>query len=998
MLRRLFLVFLPSLTASVSYANEASWNCEQNKDSKEWVCVGEKKKAANAEQAAPAIKQEAALAIPPAATPAVEKTYPAPPTPAPESVKPEASAPVQAAEPENTAPVASRQTFIPETATAIPPVTAKPATNPSPAAPVAVQDKPALIAESVEPIQPPPAPKPALAGGKRSGWNCGANRKDANWDCQLLGSEPGATAGTVPVTEQGQTQLAETESPLTGRLLDPAFDSQQEQTFRTLTSQLPYDPWASCNVEQGPKRKFVSTANLRNVTPLDVKSNYAEVYDNEISDYFGNVKMARADQHSSSNIANYDKVSDILELHGDVYYSEDALALHSETATIDLAADQAKLRDVQFITPTAPLRGKAASIYKQSKTLSHYKDVAYTSCRPGNQDWVIHASELEMDKVSGLGTTKNTWIEFKGVPVAYTPYLSFPIDDRRVSGFLSPTFGNTKYSGFNLATPYYWNIAPNYDATLRPRYLTARGALLAGDFRYLTERSKGQATLEYMPNDSTLNTSRYLGSFRDSSQFTPHLSSKIDLNYVSDQTYISTLGSALSFSNYNFLRSYANVNYNNYGFSFTGLADSYQSINSATPTTALPYRRLPQLNLNYAHDFQFMPLHTEIQNEFVDFQHTSNLVDGQRINIRPSISIPLQTASAFFTPKLSLQHTQYALGNGAPGSPAAISRTLPTFSADSGMYLERNVTIADTPLVHTLEPRLFYLYVPYTNQNGYSNSNTPNQTNTNVLNPVFDSALYDFQYNTMFRENSFSGNDRIQDANQITTALTSRLMDDKAGLERLKLNVGEIIYFRDRLVSTPVALANGSIQNIGASTAAYSNLVTELSSELTHQISVTTGVQWNPIQHEIDRGKAAIHFRNQSNEVFNVGYLYRKNPLIPDGSNNITQSDVSFRWPIVKDWYVLGRWQYSLLYDTTQDSFLGLEKENCCWRFRILGRHYMNNYTTATNVAINSSQAVAGSTQNGIFFQIELKGLTGFGDDMDQFLQKSIYGFRTSQK
>ena len=985
MLRRLFLVFLPSLTASFSYANEASWNCEQNKDSKEWVCVGEKKKAVKADE------------TPPAVTGSIEKTYPVKtqPLPAPEPVKPipaervqpVIAEPVQAAKPESPAPVASRQSFVTENAQATPPITAKSAAS----------------AERIPPTAP--APKPALASGTRPGWSCGTNKKDSTWNCQMAGSGANASAVSESVTSTGvagpetegmaQPAAAETRSFWQ---MSPAFGPQQEQIFSTLTSQLPYDPWESCNVDQSKKRNFVSTANLREVTPLDVKSNYAEVYDNEISNYFGNVKMARADQHSTSSTANYDNVSDVLELHGDVYYSEDALAIHSETASLNLAADQAKLRDVQFIAPTTPLRGMAASVYRKSKTLSQYKDVAYTTCRPGNQDWVIHASDLEMDKVSGRGTTKNTWIEFKGVPVVYTPYLSFPIDDRRTSGFLSPSIGNTKYSGLSLMAPYYWNIAPNYDATLRPRYLSARGAMLSGNFRYLTEESKGNVELEYMPNDSTLNTSRYLGAIKNVSKITPDLTSNLDLNYVSDQTYISTLGSALSFANYNYLRSFADVKYNKSGFSFVGMADSYQSINTATPTTALPYRRLPQLDLNYAHDFQSMPLHTEIVNEFVDYQHTNNLVDGQRINTRPSISMPLQTASAFFTPKLSLQHTSYNLSNGAPETPTSISRTLPTFSADSGLYLERNIEIANTSLVHTLEPRLFYLYVPYTNQNTYTNNDTPNSTATNLLNPVFDTGLYDFQYNSMFRENSFSGYDRIQDANQITTALTSRLMDDKSGLERLKLNVGEIIYFRNRLVSVPTTLTNGTIENIGSSTAAVSNLVTELSSELSHQISVTTGLQYNPVLNDVERTKAALHFRNESNQVFNIGYLYRKNPLIPDGSNNITQADASFRVPIAKDWHLLGKWQYSLLYDTTQDSFLGVEKENCCWRIRILGRHYMNNYSNVTNVGVNSTQTVTGATQNGIFFQIELKGLTGFGDDMDQFLQKSIYGFRASQK
>ena len=977
MLPRLFLVFLPSLVASVSHANDASWNCEQNKDSKEWVCVGEKKKLATADPA-PAPPKAEPIKAPTTGTVTIEDMYPA---------KTAETEPVKAANIE-AAPIAKSISPVAVINRNPEPIEAQPVT--ATAAPIqAKPTKPSTIKTPA--AQPLPAAATTTNNSQRSGWSCGSSSKKATWDCQAIGAQTDSTVTAQAVnpiivgTEAVHNNEPETfEKPMMS-LLDPAFNHQQEQIFSTLSSKLPYDPWENCGAGQTKKRNFISSANLREVTPLDVKSNFAEIFDNEISDYSGNVLINRADQHAISHIANYDNVSDVMNLQGDVYYHEDTLALHTEAATINLANDQAKLRNVEFISPTTPLRGWAGSYFRKSKTLSQYTDVAYTTCRPGNQDWVIHASELEMDKVTGQGTTKNTWIEFKGIPVIYTPYLSFPIDDRRVSGFLSPTFSSTRFSGFLLAAPYYWNIAPNYDATLTPRELSSRGPLMAGNFRYLTEYATGKLGAEYMPNDSQLNTSRYLLSLQNSSVINPALSSNIDLNLVSDNTYIATTGTALGFMNYNYLRSFANVNYNKYGFNFIAAADTYQSINPAAPDTSLPYRRLPQLNLNYAHDFSGFPLHAEVQNELVNFQHTSNVIEGQRINTRPSISMPLQTASTFFTPKLSLQNTDYTLNNGPANSPVALNRTLPTFSADSGLYLERNVNLANSTFVHTLEPRLFYLYVPSVNQDNI---------------PVFDSALYDFQFNSMFRENSFSGTDRIQDANQITTALTSRLVDDSSGLERLKLNVGEIFYFRDRQVGVPTLLSNGKIVNMGASTDAESNLVTELSSELTKQISVNTGAQWNPIRNDIERIKANIHFRNQSNELFNIGYMYRKNPLIPDGTNNITQADTSFRWPIAKDWHLLGRMQYSLLYSEIQDSFIGIEKENCCWRFRLLARHYMNNVTILNNqvVMATTGTTVPGSSQDGVFFQIELKGLTGFGDDVDQFLQRSIYGFRTTKK
>jgi len=984
MLRRLFLVFLPSLTTSVSYANQASWNCEQNKDSKEWVCVGEKKPAATSSEALPLVNRESVKVVQPAITGPAKKIHPAETQPvqviepvkpvSAERAQPVIAEPVRVTKPVAPAPVKSIQPVMPKPAPA-PPVPAKTVENIQPAKSASALGNLPIVTESVKSAQSTvaTAKKPVLdsdnvAGkeAKRPGWNCDASNKDDNWNCQLIGADPKGKAEVVAIDE-----------PMI-RLLTPAFDHQQEQTFTTLASQLKYDPWENCTVEAGTKRNFVPEADQREVSPLDVKSNYAEVFDNEIGSYSGNVKIARADQQASANTANYDSVSEILDLHGNVYYSEDELALYSDTATLKLASDQAKLRDVQFISPTTPLRGSANAVYRDSKTFSRYKDVAYTSCRPGNQDWVVHASELKMNKMTGKGAAKNTWIEFKGVPVFYSPYLSFPIDNRRISGFLAPSFGSTKRGGFNLSAPYYWNIAPNYDATLTPRELTKRGPLLGGKFRYLTEQSRGNVGVEFMPHDQILDKARYLGSIKNRSQFTPNISSNLDLNYVSDKTYFADLGNALSFPNFNYLRSSADLNYVNQGISFSSRVENYQSINTITPKDEIavspvtPYRKLPQINLNLNHAFHFMPLYMAMENEYIFFQHSTR-VDGQRLNTKPSVSFPLQTASSFFTPKVSLQHTQYFLNGNKPGTPDSISRTLPIFSADSGLFLERNIDFANTSYLHTLEPRLFYLYIPYTNQKDI---------------PVFDSAQYDFNYYSMFRENSFSGTDRIQNANQVTAALTTRLVDNKAGLERLKLSVGEIFYFRDRLVTLP-----GSPVPPGS----FSNLVTELSSELTHNLSFTSGLQWNPQLNDIQRANAALHFGNQANELFNIGYLYRKNPLITNGSNDITQSDISFRWPIYDNWYALGRWQYSWLYNRTQDALFGVEKENCCWRFRIALRHYINNINNNPNAFPSSTSVVAGTAQDGIFFQIELKGLTGIGDNLDNFFQKTIYGYRKSQ-
>jgi LPS-assembly protein len=981
MLRRLFLVILPALTVSVSFANEAAWNCEQNKETKEWLCIGDAITKTKAQEPTPLPKSVEAI------QPAITKPIAIP-------------QPIQASKPVIAEPIVEPaeeiQAVLPET-TSTPPPTAitEPVQSTQVDKPNPVESDKIIITPHVDDEKPKffASPNTDLnnkivpgSASNQPGWNCGANKADGTWNCQQIGPN-----------RESRAQLATTEEPGM-RLLDPPFDLEQEQSFNTLTSQLPYDPWQNCNAERGTKQDFLSQSDKRDVAPMDIKSNYAEVYDSEIRTFTGDVQMSRADQQSTSKSANYDSVSDVLDLNGNVFYHDEGVAMHSESAMLNLASDQAKLRDVQFISPTTPLRGKAQAYYRESKTLSNYKDVAYTSCRPGNQDWVIHASDLEMDKVSGQGTAKHTWLEFKGLPVFYSPMLSFPIDNRRKSGFLAPSFGSTKYSGFRVAAPYYWNIAPNYDATFTPRELSKRGPLFSTLFRHMNEQSQSKVGVEFMPYDTELKTTRYLGSIQNSTTITPNIHSNLDLNYVSDQTYFAELGNALSFANINYLKSSADISYVNKDVNFMTSMVNYQSINTTLEDAQLPYRTLPRVNLNLNHEFNTkVPLVTDMQNEYANFQQSS-LINGQRFNTRPSISTPMANASSFLTPKVSLAYTQYDLTNittdnltssglsptAYSGSSGSTSRTLPIFSADSGLFFERNLNIANNAYMHTVEPRLFYLYIPNTNQ-------------TDI--PVFDSAQYDFQYGAMFRENSFSGTDRIQNANQVTTALTSRLIDDKTGLERLKLNVGEIFYFQNRTAWVP---GEGSTQALidRFNQQSVSNVVTDLTSALTKNLSLAAGMQWNPVLNDFERLKAGLHYRTEANEIFNARYYNRKNPLIPDETTDVNETDLSARFPVYDNWSLMGRWQYSVLWKKTQDSFLGIEKENCCWRFRVALRRYINNISNSDSTAISGATGtvLSGTPQNGIFFEFELKGITSLGDTMDEFLGRELYGYKGTQQ
>jgi LPS-assembly protein len=986
MLARLYLVYFLALFAPISFAGEANWNCQQDKNTKEWVCVGSAPVAGSTASVAP-------KSVTPRITGTADKAHTF-------DTKPlEATKPVEYQAQEK--PIEQLPAPISE------PISAKPKSTP-----IISEAPPRVLPATQKPVAA--SSKPAAGDNiKPRGWTCDGKGEEGKWNCQLEGADPKGEARVVDAEEHSRLSL-----------LDPAFDYKEERIFNTLRDRFKNNPWGNCSIQLGTQKYYVPDKKQRDFADMDMDSNAAEIYDNEVGNYQGNVEMKRADQQASSNSANYDSVSEALDLHGNVFYSEDELSLFTDTATLKLASDEARLRDTLFISPTTPIRGKASAVYRDSKTLSRYKNASYTSCEPGNQDWIVHATDLKMNKKTGDGSVKNAWIEFKGVPVFYSPYLSFPIDDRRKTGFLAPSFGNTQKGGFSLSAPFYWNIAPNYDSTIRPRYYSSRGdgLLYAADFRYMTEKTKGLVSAEYLPNDNVrddaasarekreifTNKDRFLATIKNNTRFTRNINANLDLNYVSDRAYFRDLGNALSFPNFSHVRSYADASYVDKGISLTGIAESFQTIDPTLTGRLKPYRRLPQLNLNLDHAFESVPANTGLENEYVYFQHDdSSLPDGHRFNVKPYVSFPLKTASAYVTPKLSVQHTEFLISKENSGfKDANVSRTVPIASIDGGLFIEKDVNLFGNKYLHTIEPRLFYLYIPKVNQNNI---------------PIFDTSLYDFQYDSLFRENRYSGNDRIQDANQVSAALTTRLVDSATGLEKLKLNIGQIFYLQNLEVTGPLIRVGSDFLNNAVQTSTFSPLVAELSSQLNNHFSVQTGIQWDPDVNEIVRGNAALHIVNNPGELINLGYTYRKSNLIQDAlddaladntlssgdrtrfqlsrdsvptirSNDIIQSDVSVRWPIYDDWFAVGRWQYSLLFNRTQEAFVGFEKENCCWRFRIIGRRFINNLNTA-NAA---SGLTTSSTQTGLFFQIELKGLTGIGNagDIGDFFTQSIFGYR----
>ncbi len=877
---------------------------------------------------------------------------------------------------ESAFPSSAPQSIVPSVSTAGTAATAivsEPAVEQPPKHRVNVTQNPKPLLQKVEQVRVQPAESP-----QQPGWSCQAGGEKQNWNCNLVGPDP-----------RGQEQEV-TDTGFAWHLLTPAFSHSQESTFQTLRGEFKQDPWLNCGnwSIRKPKKKAALVDRENAVT--DVMADSSETFEGEVLSFSGNVDLTRADQHLLADKASYDTGADTMDAQGHVIYSEGSIAMAGDTATMGMSSSEAKLRRAMFMSADGPLRGSADAINRYDENLTRYNDAAFTSCAPGNQDWVMHTSRLKINKDSGQGSAKNAWLEFKGAPIIYTPYISFPTDSRRLSGFLSPTWGNTQRSGFYASAPYYWNIAPNVDTTLTPRYFSERGEMLSNNLRYLTPSSKGVFGVEFMPHDQLLSKPRYSFSFKDKSTILPGLTSVLDLNRVSDSTYFTDLNTALGFNRSSYLPSTAVLNYARQDVAFTGSMYHYQAVDPTISSNNLPYDVLPRLNLSLNHNFEGMPLRLQMENQFSSFQH-SVLVNGERLVLWPSISTPFESSAGFFIPRASVQSTQYQLSKQViAGQPASINRTLPIISLDTGMFIEKSMDFDGTPYSNVIEPRLFYLYIPRKDQRDI---------------PVFDTSAFDTNFNSLFRENSYSGYDRLQDANQLTLAATSRYINNKTGLEPVKASLGTIFYFQNRTVTLPLP---GTLQQstnpndyIQVQTAKTSNIVGEVSGQLNQNLSYSTGAQWNEANNSLARGQAVLKIRNQTNQLFDIGYRYRSasaNPLVPSaivpGTTNlpatISLADISFRWPLFDQWYALGRWQYSLNFDKTMESFIGLEKENCCWRFRVIGRRYINGATTSTYVASNVEP------QTAFFVELELKGLSGIGDDVDYFLQTTLNGYRSA--
>ena len=684
----------------------------------------------------------------------------------------------------------------------------------------------------------------------------------------------------------------------------------------------------------------------------------------------GNVIVSEGDRLIKADDASYDQNTGEVTTLGTMHYS-DPLMVVTGSAGHYSPTGGASFHDAQFEFLQREARGTATDMELTATGLVLLSDVNFTTCPTGEEFWRIHADSLTLDGDQHMGTAHDTTLRLDDVPVLYLPWLSFPLDDVRKTGFLFPALGSNSRSGAEITAPWYWNLAPNYDLLLEPSIYSRRGLDAGGVARYLTDNQEGTLTWHYLPHDSEAeaegikNSDRSYVHLVQTTELPDDVRLHIDAANVGDSLYFQDFGQGPAGTSVVYLERSADFSYRDPNWQLSAQFQQYQELNGisqALVSDYRPYARRPRLVADG--DFTLGPadiLHYGIDTETVDFDRSFG-VTGWRMDLKPHALLDFSGPGWFARPGLAYDFTQYSLQNTAVGEDANPTRALPTASFDTGLVFERTVG-SEGQRTLTLEPRMLYVYTPFRNQNDL---------------PVFDTALPDLNIVELFNTNRFVGDDRVSDANQVTTAVTTRLLDTASGQQFLSATLGETFYLTQPRVLAPENPESGS----------RSDIVAEVSLAAYEHWNVNVGLNWDSLAGRSDRTVIELQYKPSADAVVNVAYRYQRDTLqqqelaAAEGSvttSSLDQVEMSTAWPVADHWNVYGRAVFALDEHQTLDRFAGFEYHACCWAVRLLARRSLSNST--------------GRQDTGIFLQLELNGLASVGSTAGTFLGSTIRGY-----
>lgn len=658
----------------------------------------------------------------------------------------------------------------------------------------------------------------------------------------------------------------------------------------------------------------------------------------------GNVQVRQGDREIQADRVEYNAQSSAFRVEGTVQYKDPLVNLKGRDGDYSPTSG-ARFNEAEFELRDRSARGAAESIDLSPQGILRLNGVTFTTCPADDVAWQVRAGALTLNTGERIGSGRDARVDFKGVPILYLPWLSFPLGTARKSGFLFPSVGHSTRSGGQLAVPFYWNIAPNADMTFEPLFYTRRGLDLSGQARHMSASERTELNWNFLPSDDIADRDRSLVNLQHRYELPGELRFSIDAANASDPAYFEDFGQGPEGTSVAFLKRLAQLTYRDENWNIALQAEHFQTIFQQLSEFERPYARVPRLVADA--DFGWGQRHWlryGFESEVVNFDRQEG-VTGWRYDIAPRFALELEGPGYFFRPGAAWRYTGYSLDNALPHQ-RSLHRSLPIASVDAGLLFERSSGTGGKRTL-TLEPRFLYLYVPFRDQNDL---------------PIFDTALPDLNLVQLFRTNRYVGADRISDANQISVGVTSRLLETDSGRQYLEATLGQTYYFRTPRVQLPGEVLSNRDE---------SDLIAELALTAYRDWNIGVGLQWDPSSGDAERSQVRLQYAPADDRVINLGYRFQE--------QRIEQAEVSGAWPIGRRWGAFARLVYSLRDDTALERFAGFEYRACCWRLRMVGRRFIRSST--------------GEQDTSFFLQLELNGLASVGSAADAFLEGAIRGY-----
>lgn len=700
--------------------------------------------------------------------------------------------------------------------------------------------------------------------------------------------------------------------------------------------------------------------DLNAQTPLFYRAQNIDGVSEKVIEAWGAVELRDRTHRFTADWARYDAETEEIWAKGNVVLRRLGDSISGPELQINRVTSIGFVKEARYElgpSPTRPAQyhahGSASELVLAGPDRYEASDATYTTCE-ASDEWLLNMKSLDLDQTRQVGTARNAVLYFKDVPIMWTPWLDFPLNRDRKSGFLAPSFGSTGGRGLEMTLPYYWNIAPNYDATISPRVMSKRGVELNTQFRYIFTGVKGELDASLLPHDNQTATNRYGLSWKHEESLgwlLPGLAASANVNKVSDDFYFTDLSDHISSTSQTNLPREVALTYNLPNVGVAARVQRFQTLQDPAAPIVPPYDRTPQILVN-AQRLDWYGFDLTMPGEYVHFTHPT-LLSGDRATLYPSIAYPVKWGGFSITPKYGFHMSRYFVDDPSREQ-QWINRTVPIASLDASVVFERDLDLFGKEYLQTLEPRAYYLRIPARKQ-------------TEI--PNFDSAIADLSFSQLFSENRYTGSDRINDADQVTLALTSRLIDPKTGNERLRVSVGERIYFTDQevtLFETP-------------RTNRISDVVATATGRISDAWLLDSGVQYSPDNKQLELLNFSVRYQPSPGKSLNMSYRYVRELLTAESATTqIKQIDLSGQWPITSTIYALARWNYSLYDHKLVEGLLGLEYNEGCWTFRLVGQQLA---TTTQN------------RTNAVFFQLELNGLSRIGTNPLDALRRNIPGY-----